>query len=78
MRGTVAKRIRHEVYGDQSLKQERTYTLYEFFKTMKRFVGKGAEGADEKGIKLVELKTTTIKNVGFRRVYQQAKRRYYE
>lgn len=71
MRGTVAKRIRRQVYGDQSTRQKRRYAVETVEKIMKLTVGTPKEG------KKAIVKKGIIKNIGLRQQYQDAKRDYY-
>jgi hypothetical protein len=67
MRGTVAKRIRKEVYGDFSTR-ERTYRVKWYEKILK------SKNKDEEDRK---VRTGTIRDFGLRAKYQAAKRAYY-
>ncbi len=69
MRGTVAKRIRHQVYGEQSVRQKRRYVTEWVEKTVKRLIGK--ENKD------IVVKKGVVKNIGLRQQYQDAKKDYY-
>ncbi len=70
MRGTVAKRIRREVYGEQSLQQKRRYVSETVEKVFKRFDEKTKE------FKAVKVNRGIIKNIGLRQQYRDAKRDY--
>lgn len=68
MRGTVAKRIRREVYGDSS-PRAREYWGKWYMRILKK--GDGKDKKDE------TIKTVTVSNTGLRRKYQDAKKAYY-
>lgn len=76
MRGTVAKRIRREVYQDQSFRQTRKYSVSFVEKVKRVFVGKEEKGADKDGFKEVTFKKGTIFNRGLRADYQRGKKCY--
>ena len=63
MRGTVSKRIRREVYGDNALQSE--YDL----KVHKSLMGKFVKGEYGK-------RAITVVSKGLRKVYRQRKREY--
>ena len=63
MRGTVAKRIRREVYGDNALQTE--YDLKVHQKLMKLFVNKKRK-----------KRPITVLSKGLRKAYQARKRAY--
>ena len=65
MRGTVAKRIRKRIYGDASLKAKRRYVKETVTKEIQRYP------------KVYTVNRDTIKNVGLRQEYQDAKKDYY-
>ena len=65
MRGTVAKRIRKQIYGDMSLRAERKYTW------RKLLSGHSGGYRDKDGNKYSSLVLT-----GKRQEYQDAKRDY--
>lgn len=65
MRGTVAKRIRREVYGDNAT-QDKGYRLKVFEKLMELY--------HQKKRSRVPI---TVVTTGLRKQYQQAKRVYY-
>lgn len=74
MRGTVAKRIRREVYGESSLRASRRYAVGRDEKLVNQYVGKDVSGTDENGFKEVVSKVDTgIRNLGLRAAYQRAK-----
>ncbi len=64
MRGTVAKRIRKRIYGEQSLKQKRRYVKEITTKNIAVYP------------KVLTVNRETIKNIGLRQEYQDAKRDY--
>jgi len=73
MRGTVAKRIRREVYGDKSTRVRR-YMVGRDEKLVSKYVGKDVPGADANGFKGVDVNVDTgIRNLGLRAAYQRAK-----
>lgn len=80
MRGTVAKRIRREVFGDHSHRG----TQYEGTGKKFRYVGKRRKGFFGRAMdKVKELLDThnvamtgTVRCVGLRRVYKKAKKAY--
>lgn len=64
MRGTVAKRIRRQIYGDQSLQQKRRYVKEITTKQISVYP------------KVLTVNRDTIKNIGLRQQYQDAKKDY--
>lgn len=75
MRGTVAKRIRREVYGESSLRASRRYAVGRDEKLVSKYVGKDVPGADANGFKGVDVNVDTgVRNLGLRAAYQRAKK----
>ena len=70
MRGTVARRIRKEVYGDFSTR-EREYRVKWYTKIISVFKDSAKKEKEKK-----EIKTGTIRAFGRRRTYQDAKKFY--
>jgi hypothetical protein len=77
MRGTVSKRLRKQIYGEQSIKQKRRYVKEVVEKVVESLFRKDKDGECTNGIKLITVKRVIIKNIGLRQEYRDAKRDYY-